>query len=202
MRPWNHPIVRLHVKDKISFIKNNLELGPGTTILEIGAGSGYFTQPLSSLGKVIATDANQGILRLNPVKNKRIADASNLPFDDNSFDVVMAFDVLHHLDHPEQAVSEMRRVSKKHVVIVEPNANNMLQKAFMVFAPKEWGTYRFTTQYLKDVILKSGLQILKFEHIGRLITPNIPLPRNLLDQLPHSNSAQLNLSNIAICKTT
>ncbi len=42
-----------------------------------------------------------------------VADAHNLPFDDESFDIVLSVDVLEHLRDPRQAISEMKRVLKK-----------------------------------------------------------------------------------------
>lgn len=44
----------------------------------------------------------------------RVADAENLPFDDNSFDVVYSFGVLHHTPNTEGAIEEIRRVLKPH----------------------------------------------------------------------------------------
>lgn len=50
----------------------------------------------------------------------RIADSTNLPFSDNSFDIVSVHDGLHHLDNPKKAVKEMARLAKKGVVMIEP----------------------------------------------------------------------------------
>jgi ubiquinone/menaquinone biosynthesis C-methylase UbiE len=44
---------------------------------------------------------------------------TNLPYEDNSFDIVMSSDVLEHI-HPEEAdivVSELVRVSRRHVFL-------------------------------------------------------------------------------------
>ncbi len=46
---------------------------------------------------------------------------SRLPFDDNSFDVVTALDVLEHLDNPHGALHELFRVARKSVLISLPN---------------------------------------------------------------------------------
>jgi SAM-dependent methyltransferase len=44
-----------------------------------------------------------------------------LSFDDNSFDVVTALDVLEHLDNPHDALHELCRVARKSVLISLPN---------------------------------------------------------------------------------
>jgi SAM-dependent methyltransferase len=44
-------------------------------------------------------------------------DGKKIPFPDNSFDCVMIIDVLHHIEHPEEILQEVRRVSKKYVLI-------------------------------------------------------------------------------------
>jgi len=200
MRKFDHPIVKAHVIDKINFIRNNLKLSKRTKVLEVGAGSGYFSYYLNKHCNLLATDSNKGILSLNPIKNKKVCDGNNLPFRDNSFDVVMAFDLLHHVDNPEQVIKELKRVSRKYIVLTEPNGNNILQKIFVLFFPREWGTFRFTTKYLKRLIKKNKFRILNFKHIGRLISPNSPLPLSILKKLPYSSSPQLNLSNIVICE--
>lgn len=44
-----------------------------------------------------------------------------LPFDDHSFDIVTALDVLEHLDNPHRALHELYRVARKAVFISLPN---------------------------------------------------------------------------------
>lgn len=40
-------------------------------------------------------------------------DAHNLPFRDNSLDVVLAFELVEHLEEPEKALEEIRRTLKR-----------------------------------------------------------------------------------------
>jgi ubiquinone/menaquinone biosynthesis C-methylase UbiE len=56
----------------------------------------------------------------------RVADGEQLPFDAGSFDVVHSKDSLHHMEHPERAVAEYRRVLKPggHALIIEANRYN------------------------------------------------------------------------------
>jgi SAM-dependent methyltransferase len=49
------------------------------------------------------------------------ADLESLSFPDDSYDVVLAHEVLHHCRSPHRALLEMLRVSRKHVILMEPN---------------------------------------------------------------------------------
>ncbi len=48
-------------------------------------------------------------------------DATNLKFNDQQFDLVCAFGMLHHVRKPQQVISEMLRVSKKAIFISDGN---------------------------------------------------------------------------------
>jgi SAM-dependent methyltransferase len=89
--------------------------------LEIGAGTGYFSLNLLSAGlidELTCTDISPGMLATLADNARRLeldvaaatADAEELPFDDQSFDLVLGHAVLHHLPAPERAFSEFHRV--------------------------------------------------------------------------------------------
>jgi ubiquinone/menaquinone biosynthesis C-methylase UbiE len=90
-------------------------------VLEIGAGTGYFSLNLLRAGVVSAatcTDISQGMvdaLRANAARlgldvEACTADAEALPFADESFDLVLGHAVLHHLPDLDRAFAEFRRV--------------------------------------------------------------------------------------------
>ncbi len=87
--------------------------------MEIGVGNKVVSNFLKGLGlKVITCD-------LNPeLKPDIVADIRNLPFDDNSFDAVVAFEVLEHLpfEYFEKSLKEINRVTKKSAIISLPYA--------------------------------------------------------------------------------
>jgi ubiquinone/menaquinone biosynthesis C-methylase UbiE len=98
-------------------LTNELIGGPDAKILEIGVGSGIMSRYYKTGGLNIATcDIDK---ELNP---DYVADVGNLPFDDSSFDIVLAFEVLEHLPFFdfEKILKELERVSKKHIVISLP----------------------------------------------------------------------------------
>jgi ubiquinone/menaquinone biosynthesis C-methylase UbiE len=89
--------------------------------LEIGAGTGYFTLNLLRAGVVeeaVATDISEGMLdalrgsaaRLGLDVSTVRCDAGELPFEDDSFDLVFGHAVLHHLPDLQAAFDEFRRV--------------------------------------------------------------------------------------------
>jgi ubiquinone/menaquinone biosynthesis C-methylase UbiE len=89
--------------------------------LEIGAGTGYFCLNLLQLGvieRATATDISAGMLEtlessadeLGLEVETAVADAEELPADDESFDLVFGHAVLHHLPDLERALAEMHRV--------------------------------------------------------------------------------------------
>jgi SAM-dependent methyltransferase len=55
------------------------------------------------------------------------ADAEDMAIADGSYDLVLAHEVLHHCRSPHKALLEMLRVSRKHVVIMEPNESLLMR---------------------------------------------------------------------------
>ena len=58
---------------------------------------------------------------------RTIYDGRTLPFDDNSFDAVMALDVLHHTLDIAEMLKEMRRVSRSVVLLKDHASENWLE---------------------------------------------------------------------------
>lgn len=89
--------------------------------LEIGSGTGYFSLNLLQLGvieRLTATDISPGMLdRLSTTAEALglsattvATEAEELPFDDESFDLVFGHAVLHHIPDLDRAFTEFRRV--------------------------------------------------------------------------------------------
>jgi len=90
--------------------------------LEIGSGTGYFSLNLVQLGvikRLTATDISPGMLErlagtaealgLEDVTTV-VTEAEVLPFEDESFDLVLGHAVLHHIPDLDKAFAEFRRV--------------------------------------------------------------------------------------------
>jgi ubiquinone/menaquinone biosynthesis C-methylase UbiE len=95
--------------------------GPYPRALEIGAGTGYFSLNLVQegvIGAATCTDISPGMLEtletnaagLGIAVETAACDASELPFEDESFDFVLGHAVLHHLPDLNRAFAEFERV--------------------------------------------------------------------------------------------
>jgi demethylmenaquinone methyltransferase/2-methoxy-6-polyprenyl-1,4-benzoquinol methylase len=99
---------------------------PGMQILDLAAGPGSSSEPLHKAGAtVFATDFSEGMLavgrKTRPYLNFSKADALNLPFEANRFDVVtISYGLRNTADYPK-ALAEALRVTKPggRMVVVE-----------------------------------------------------------------------------------
>jgi demethylmenaquinone methyltransferase/2-methoxy-6-polyprenyl-1,4-benzoquinol methylase len=99
---------------------------PGMLILDLAAGPGSSSEPLHRAGAtVFATDFSEGMLavgrKTRPYLNFSKADALNLPFEANTFDVVtISYGLRNTVDYPK-ALAEALRVAKPggRMIVVE-----------------------------------------------------------------------------------
>src|SRR5215207_4213984 len=95
--------------------------GPFARSVEIGSGTGYFTLNLMQDGVIrtaTCSDISPGMLQtlernaqeLGLEVETAACDASALPFEDESFDLVLGHAVLHHLPDLDRAFAEFHRV--------------------------------------------------------------------------------------------
>jgi ubiquinone/menaquinone biosynthesis C-methylase UbiE len=99
------------------------ELRPGLDLLDVGCGPGTLTVDFARLlspGRVVGMDRSEEVLataRRHAVEEGvevtfESGDVYALGYDDASFDVVHAHQVLQHLGNPVAALNEMRRVTR------------------------------------------------------------------------------------------
>ena len=101
-------------------LKEHFSLSSNTSLLDVGCAKGFM---LNDIAKAIEGISLKGIdiseyAIANSIedmhKNLVVANAKDLPFDDNSFDVVISINTVHNLEKDDlaQALQEIERVSK------------------------------------------------------------------------------------------
>lgn len=99
-----------------------------TSILDVGCGEGFIAEEIlkqlpgvSYTGIDMSEEAVACAKELNPEATITTGDVLDLKFDDESFDLVICSEVLEHVKPPIAALSELRRVTKKYLVLSVPH---------------------------------------------------------------------------------
>jgi SAM-dependent methyltransferase len=135
---------------------------PGPLVLDVGAGSGTFSNRLSVRGfEVTSTDVTDEALE---VLRSRVsgavvrADATSLPFSAGSFDALILAEVLEHLHDDEGALAEAARVlgPKGVLGITVPRNPAWFSRS------DRWAGHvrRYTREQLESRVAAAGFEIL------------------------------------------
>ena len=93
----------------------------------------------------------------------RVADAENLPFDENSFDIIVCNASFHHYIHPQTVLKEMHRVLKKggRLLIGDPYVPTIVRPVMNVLTRfSDSGDYHFYgLDEMKKLFVKNGFKL-------------------------------------------
>lgn len=114
----------------------------GKEVLELATGTGLIAINVAPSAKsMVATDYAQKMIQKAKKKPRpgnlsfELADATNLSYKEQSFDVVIISNALHIMPEPEKALAEIRRVLKDDGLLIAPNFLwNYESKASVFFA--------------------------------------------------------------------
>ena len=143
---------------------------PGARILEVGGGHAQLAGPLSQAGyRVTVTGSSpacrERLDRLLPpgAVDLVVCDLLELPWEEASFDLVLAFRLLPHLEGWQRLLAEMARVARRGVIVDYPELisfNLLSQGLFAAKKAVEKNTRPFTcfrTREVKQVLAAQGL---------------------------------------------
>jgi ubiquinone/menaquinone biosynthesis C-methylase UbiE len=179
-------VVELFARQRVEYLTRVGALDGVRSLLDVGAGSGFSSMYYAREIRVISCDYATAMLRGNATPERVRCSAYRLPFRDGAFDVVTCWELLHHLDMPVQAVREMLRVSKRRIILFEPNRLNPGHIYLGLTRDNERHCLRFSPRYMRRLVGEAGGEIIRHERCG-LLFPNVtPLPvARWLARLPY-----------------
>ena len=156
-----------------------------TAVLELACGTGQFTLPLARRARSWeATDYSAPMIQEARKRNIpgavfAVRDATDLPYEDGSYDLVLMANALHIMPEPQKALREIRRVLKPGGIFLAPtfvyegdyHAFRLRLMELAGFRPY----FKWTSDDLKTVIEKEGFQTLE-----KQLIPSSPAPECFL----------------------
>ena len=154
---WGTPAGKLRAQRRAQLIAQGARLAPGVRALEIGCGTGLFTEMFAEYGaRILAVDLSVELLNAAAQRNLPANQVTFLesPFEEcdihGPFDAVIGSSVLHHLDC-EKAFTKIYELLKPGGIMsfCEPNMLNPqvwfilhFRKFFPYVSPDETAFYR------------------------------------------------------------
>jgi len=148
-------------------------------VLEVGCGEGHIAAWLSqraSPESLVAVDLSTGMLARAHARHPSVefacASASELPFGDRQFDLVLFLEVLEHLPSPRRALEEARRVCSGQLVASVPREPvwrllNLLRGAY-------WHRWGDTPGHLQHWSRESFLGLLREHWTVKRVSAPLP----------------------------
>jgi ubiquinone/menaquinone biosynthesis C-methylase UbiE len=148
-------------------------------VLDIACGTGYGLAFLKSTAKSVtgvdvdAVAAKQALSECDAKARVLLGDGTNLPFIDESFDVVTSFETLEHLFERKLFLSELKRVLKPNGLLILSTPNAHYTKPINGKPTNKFHVFEYTTEELKAE-LESQFTLQRF--IGQTLDTSFTIP--------------------------
>ena len=207
---------RISIHDKYSvnkqgfgnWIVSNYQITNGMRVLELGCGTGDMWARKSSLiakcTELVLTDFSEGMIQTAhsnigdfPNVTYRVVDIQEIPFETNSFDIVIANMMLYHVPDLERGLSEVKRVLKGSgkfycATYGEHGIIEFIADLLKPYGVEGKSNKNFTLQNGKQILAQYFSFVEMIEYIDSLEVTNID---DMLDYI-YSLSSMTEVSNI------
>lgn len=193
----NNLNTRISIHDKYStnkmgfgnWIVSNYRIDKGMKVLELGCGTGDMWKNRESLidtcSKLILSDFSEGMVATTKSNigeydnvEYKVLDIQAIPYEDETFDVVIANMMLYHVPDIDKGLAEVRRVLKRggHFYCAtygEHGIMEYLSKLLSTYGVEDNINKNFTLQNGYGILNKTFSRVEKLEYIDSLAVTNI-----------------------------
>lgn len=212
----NHLNTRISIHDKYStnkmgfgnWIFSNYRIDKGMKVLEVGCGTGVMWKNKESFiracSKLILSDFSEGMVaaarenigNYDHVEYK-VLDIQEIPYEDDTFDIVIANMMLYHVRDIDRALEEVRRVLKRNgsFYCATYGENGIIEYLSKILAPygvEDHTNKNFTLQNGYEILRKSFSKVEKLEYVDSLAVTHVD---DMVDYI-YSLSDMTSLSNV------
>lgn len=145
-------------------VKKSFILSKETKILDISCGTGELLKELQGKAQLTGVDFSEEMLekargKLAKDVELKQADVHELPFKENTFDIVISTEAFHHYYDQEKAVKEMMRVTKKGGKLMISDINFFSKVIHYLFEKIEPGCVKVNSKKeMYELFKKAGLK--------------------------------------------
>ena len=111
-------------------------LPPDATVVDVGCGDGTIDRRILEIRPDVSIEGVDVLVRPSTKIPVKSFDGTTLPLPDNSVDVVMFIDVLHHTDDPIVLLREAKRVARKMVLLKDHRMGKPF--AYLILRFMDW----------------------------------------------------------------
>lgn len=154
--------------NKMEEIKDILQLEGNEVVLDIGGGTGRLADFISDDCRLVyVLDESKGMLskiKPNPKVLPILGDALDTDFEDNSIDIVIMSDVIHHIREQAELINETYRILKDsgRIIILDFEKYNLRIRLLRAFEYLLFGKLYFKTSQEMRNLIKDKFSICKF----------------------------------------
>ena len=187
-----------------NWIISNYKIAKGMKVLELGCGTGDMWKNRASLisncSKLILSDFSEGMVTVTKENvgnydniEYKVIDIQEIPYENETFDIVIANMMLYHVPDIYKGLTEVRRVLKKGgdfycATYGEHGIIEYLSKLLAAYGVEDNINKNFTLQNGYEILSKSFSKVEKLEYVDSLAVTNIDDMVNYIYSLPSMTS--------------
>jgi SAM-dependent methyltransferase len=167
-------VVEHYLAKRVAFIREHC---PPGSALDVGCGTGVLAERLAQSGyEMTGVDPSQGMLdvlsRRAPDVSAALGSGTDLPFEDDRFDLSLTVATLHHIADPKavrETLHEMVRVTRPggRILVWDHNPLNPYWRVIMSRVPQDDGSERLVPEReIVEGLQDAGAEVLLTRRLG------------------------------------